>query len=144
MIRQLCLLLSAEEIYTAIAEALVTDTDSKFASVMVQALSAILLTASEVFGLRRQLQDLVRQDSTRGLFVKLYRCWAHNPIATVSLCLLSQQYQQASELLEIIAGLDVTVDYLTEIDKLIQLLESPIFTCKVVFLLIFFPPEIDR
>jgi hypothetical protein len=28
------------------------------------------------------------------------------------------------------ANLEVTVDFLTEIDKLVQLLESPIFTCK--------------
>lgn len=32
--------------------------------------------------------------------------------------------------------LEVTVDFLTEVDKLVQLIECPIFTCK--FLLLFF------
>ena len=30
-------------------------------------------------------------------------------------------------------NLEVTVDFLTEIDKLVQLIESPIFTCKWFF-----------
>ena len=33
--------------------------------------------------------------------------------------------------------LEVTVEFLTEIDKLVQLLESPIFTCKYRFFFIF-------
>jgi hypothetical protein len=28
------------------------------------------------------------------------------------------------------SDIEITVDFLTEVDKLIQLLESPIFTCK--------------
>lgn len=33
------------------------------------------------------------------LFTMLYRCWCHNPVATVALCLLSQNYLQASTLI---------------------------------------------
>ena len=33
------------------------------------------------------------------LFVILYKCWSHNPVATVALCLLTQSYQQASTLI---------------------------------------------
>jgi len=32
-------------------------------------------------------------------------------------------------------SLEVTVDFLTEIDRLVQLIESPIFTCKCWLLL---------
>lgn len=28
--------------------------------------------------------------------------------------------------------LEVTVDFLTEVDKLVQLIECPIFTCKIL------------
>jgi vacuole morphology and inheritance protein 14 len=132
MIRQLCLLLSAEEIYTVMAEILVDETDSMFASSMVESLNAILLTASELFELRVSLRKF-DHSQTEGLFTKLYRCWAHNSIATVALCLLAQQYRHASDLLEIIADLDVTVEHLAEIDKLVQLIESPIFTRKSMF-----------
>ena len=33
------------------------------------------------------------------LFSCLYRCWCHNPVATVSLCLLAQTYKHACDLL---------------------------------------------
>ncbi|OQV15099.1 Protein VAC14-like protein [Hypsibius exemplaris] len=128
MIRQLCLLLSAEEIYSVVADILVDETDPVFASAMVEALSAILLTASELFELRASLRKFDRKLQQGHVFTKLYRCWAHNSVATVSLCLLAQQYQHASDLLGVIADLDVTVEHLAEIDKLVQLIESPIFT----------------
>ncbi|KAJ4433763.1 hypothetical protein ANN_16075 [Periplaneta americana] len=62
------------------------------------------------------------------LFCCLYKSWAHNPVATVALCLLTQNYSHVCDLIRIFANLEVTVDFLTEIDKLVQLLESPIFT----------------
>jgi vacuole morphology and inheritance protein 14 len=76
-----------------------------------------------------------------------HRSWSHNPAATLSLCLLSQQYQHASDLVYRLCAslesrlsvlllmvlssceLEITVNFLIEIDKLIQLIESPIFTC---------------
>lgn len=129
MIRQLCLLLSAEEIYVVVADILLEEADCKFASVMVQALSNILLTASELFELRTALREFAT-DVTHKLFVKLYRSWAYNCVATVALCLLTQQYKHATDVLQVFADLDVTVEHLTEIDRLVQLIESPIFTCK--------------
>lgn len=32
------------------------------------------------------------------LFKTLYDCWCHNPIASVALCLLSQNYQHAANI----------------------------------------------
>ena len=56
--RQLCLLLNAEDIYRCCAEILQQEEDHKFASHMIQTLSTILLTATELFELRTQLKDL--------------------------------------------------------------------------------------
>jgi len=65
-------------------------------------------------------------------------------VATFSLCLLAQAYEQAYNLLQILyvlrslcgidtdrtsAELEMTVNMLIQIDKLVQLLESPVFTC---------------
>ena len=82
------------------------------------------------------------------LFTILYRSWSHNAVATFSLCLLAQAYEQACSLLQILcvlslevykrsrltssfdsADLEITVSLLIQIDKLVQLLESPVFTC---------------
>ena len=78
----------------------------------------------------------------------LFRSWCYNAVATFSLCLLAQAYEQAYNLLQILsvasvapirlpadvnvkssAELEMTVNILIQIDKLVQLLESPVFTC---------------
>lgn len=56
--RQLCVMLSAEDIYRTLAELLQEEEDLIFASKMVQTLSSILLTSKELFSLRIQLKDL--------------------------------------------------------------------------------------
>ncbi|XP_006005344.1 protein VAC14 homolog [Latimeria chalumnae] len=127
IIRQLCLLLNAENIFHSMADILLREEDLKFASTMVQTLNTILLTSTELFQLRNQLKDLRTVESC-SLFCCLYRSWCHNPVATVSLCFLTQKYKHAYDLIQKFGDLEVTVDFLTEVDKLVQLIECPIFT----------------
>jgi len=73
------------------------------------------------------------------LFSSLYRSWCHNPVAVFALCLLAQAYEHASNLLQILyvptfiglaensADLELTVSLLVQIDKLVMLIESPVF-----------------
>ena len=56
--RQLCVLLSAEDIYRSFAELLLQESNLKFASLMVETLNTILLTTSELFELRSRLRNL--------------------------------------------------------------------------------------
>lgn len=127
ILRQLCLLLNAEDIYRALSEIIVQEEDFQFAALMVRYLNMILLTSSELFHLRNQLRELATPESC-SLFTSLYQSWCHNPVATVSLCLLTQNYQHACDLLMVFGQLEVNVDFLIQIDKLVQLIESPIFT----------------
>ncbi|XP_070356548.1 protein VAC14 homolog isoform X3 [Equus asinus] len=127
IIRQLCLLLNAENIFHSMADILLQEEDLKFASTMVHTLNTILLTSTELFQLRNQLKDL-RTLESQNLFCCLYRSWCHNPVTTVSLCFLTQNYRHAYDLIQKFGDLEVTVDFLTEVDKLVQLIECPIFT----------------
>ncbi|XP_071443613.1 protein VAC14 homolog [Hetaerina americana] len=127
IIRQLCSLLNSEAIYRALSEVLLSEDDLAFASLMVENLNCILLTSSELFTLRMKLKNLADKEAHE-LFQCLYACWCHSPVATVALLLLTQNYDTASELISTFGDLDVTVEFLTEIDRLIQLIESPIFT----------------
>ncbi|KAJ7312064.1 hypothetical protein JRQ81_006399 [Phrynocephalus forsythii] len=127
IIRQLCLLLNAENIFHSMADILLREEDLRFASTMVHTLNTILLTSSELFQLRNQLKDLKTPES-RNLFCCLYRSWCHNPVTTVSLCFLTQNYKHAYDLIQKFGDLEVTVDFLIEVDKLVQLIECPIFT----------------
>ncbi|CAF1277635.1 unnamed protein product [Rotaria sordida] len=127
IIRQLCMLLSPEDIYKTLSETLANEPDTNFASIMVKILSSILLTSTELHDLRIKLKNLQTIESA-DLFVCLYKTWCHNPVALVALCFLSQNYDHACTLVQLFAEIEVTVDFLIEIDKLVQLLESPIFT----------------
>ncbi|KAK1918267.1 hypothetical protein P3342_000987 [Pyrenophora teres f. teres] len=127
IIRQLCLTLSAERIYRTMADCLAKDEDVEFASIMVQNLNNNLITAPELADLRRRLRNLDNRDG-QSFFVTLFKAWCHNAVATFSLCLLAQAYEQAYHLLQVFADLEMTVNMLIQIDKLVQLLESPVFT----------------
>ena len=130
IIRQLCVSLSAERIYRTLADCLEKDEDVEFASIMVQNLNNNLITAPELAELRKRLRNLETKEG-QIFFVALFRSWCHNAVATFSLCLLAQAYEQAYNLLQVFAELEMTVNMLIQIDKLVQLLESPVFTCKL-------------
>ncbi|KAF6812522.1 DNA repair and recombination protein rad54 and rad54-like protein [Colletotrichum sojae] len=127
IIRQLCVSLSAERIYRTLADCIEKEEDVEFASIMVQNLNNNLITAPELSELRKRLRNLESKDG-QTFFVALFRSWCHNAVATFSLCLLAQAYEQAYNLLQIFAELEMTVNILIQIDKLVQLIESPVFT----------------
>ncbi|KAL4892675.1 vacuolar protein 14 C-terminal Fig4p binding-domain-containing protein [Aspergillus ambiguus] len=127
IIRQLCMNLSPERIYRTLADCLEKEEDIEFASIMVQNLNNNLITAPELSELRKRLRNLDSRDG-QTFFVALFRSWCHNAVSTFSLCLLAQAYEQAYNLLQVFAELEMTVNMLIQIDKLVQLLESPVFT----------------
>ncbi|KAG8976664.1 hypothetical protein FRB90_009092, partial [Tulasnella sp. 427] len=127
IIRQLCMSLNTERIYRSFAEILEKEEDLEFASIMVQKLNIILITSPELVEFRKRLKNLESKDG-QALFSILYRSWCHNAVAVLSLCLLAQAYEHASNLLQIFADLEITVQLLVQIDKLVQLIESPVFT----------------
>ena len=135
IIRQLCINLQPERIYRTLAEILSNDEDIEFASIMVQNLNNNLITAPELAELRKRLRSLQSESKSDGqqsqtFFMTLFKAWSYNAVATFSLCLLAQAYEQAYHLLQIFADLEMTVNMLIQIDKLVQLLESPVFTCR--------------
>ncbi|KAF9450636.1 ARM repeat-containing protein [Macrolepiota fuliginosa MF-IS2] len=128
IIRQLCLNMNTEKIYRTFAEIVEKEEDLEFASVIVQKLNLILITSPELADFRRRLKNLETRQDGQALFTSLYRSWCHNAVSVFSLCLLAQAYEHASNLLYIFADLEVTVQMLVQIDKLVQLIESPVFT----------------
>ena len=141
IIRKLCVLLNAKSVYIRIAVSLSSHGETvdgeppdlstlSFVSTMVQVLNLILLTASELHELRTTLANTFTKGSEEGrkVFVTLFHCWCHNPVATLSLCLLAQAYDLSFALVKRFSDMnDIDVGFLMQIDKLVQLLESPIF-----------------
>ncbi|PHT34329.1 Protein VAC14 -like protein [Capsicum baccatum] len=127
IIRRLCVLLDAERVYRELSSILEGESDLDFASIMVQALNLILLTASELSDLRDLLkQSLINADG-KNLFLFLYASWCHSPMAIISLCLLAQAYPHASSVIHLLVEEDINVKFLVQLDKLIHLLETPTF-----------------
>jgi vacuole morphology and inheritance protein 14 len=122
IIRQLSLSLSPERIYRTMAECIEKEEDVEFASIMVQNLNNNLITAPQLSDMRKRLRNLDTRASSRRatpvesvlfvlilivqdgqtLFVTLFRSWCYNAVATFSLCLLAQAYEQAYHLLQIL------------------------------------------
>lgn len=101
IIRQLCVTLSPERIYRTMADCIEKEEDIEFASIMVQNLNNNLITAPELADLRKRLRNLETRDG-QTFFVALFRSWCYNSVATFSLCLLAQAYEQAYHLLQIL------------------------------------------
>lgn len=101
IIKELCVLLNPEDIYRMFSNIIMKESDSEFALIMVDILNTILLTSTELYDLRNSLKELNSQESN-ALFTCLYKTWCHNPIATVALCLLSQNYEHAYNLVNLL------------------------------------------
>jgi len=124
IIRQLCLLLKPTEIFQSLSVLLQQEEDLDFVSEMVAHLNGILFTAPELFDLRERLRN--RDEMGIRLFESLYRSWAFQPVSLIGLCLLARCYAHAAELAVLLSQIDVTVATLVELDRLVQLIESPL------------------
>uniref|UniRef100_A0A0E0KAQ1 Vacuolar protein 14 C-terminal Fig4-binding domain-containing protein n=1 Tax=Oryza punctata TaxID=4537 RepID=A0A0E0KAQ1_ORYPU len=127
IVRRLCILLGAEKVYRKFSTILETEGDLEFASTMVQALNLILLTSTELAELRSLLKKTLVDSCGKDLFQSLYASWCHSPMATISLCLLAQAYNHAISVIQSLGEEDINVKFLVQLDKLIRLLETPVF-----------------
>lgn len=130
IIKRLCVSISAEKIFKTLSEVLVTFEKSNldFISNIIVTLNNILLTAHELLGLRKKLKNLdFYKTEDWILFSALFQSWCHNAPSALSLCLLTSNYELAFLIIKDLAELEVTFQLLTQLDILVQLLESPIF-----------------
>jgi vacuole morphology and inheritance protein 14 len=123
IIRKLCVLLDAKEIYVTLADVLLkldpaNGLNHEFASLMVQTLNLILLTAPELLVLRVELKNSFQPGAgseERAGFKRLFETWCHSPVSTFSLCLLAQAYGLSSCLISKFAAVDITVGFLMQV-----------------------------
>ncbi len=196
IIRRLCLLLDARDMYLSFSRLLVWEPRTEFVSVFIELLSLILLTAGEMAEFRTLLRGALgaggeetgsdtlptpptgppkdtleggggasgtassastaaadaasasakREEGGEGgvryaadmsafeVFSVLYGTWCHNPVATITLCLLSEAYEVAHGIVASLVERQITVGLLMQLDKLVQLIESPVFVTMRVHL----------
>ncbi|KAG7194354.1 uncharacterized protein KQ657_004566 [Scheffersomyces spartinae] len=128
VIRKLCFVLSSEKIYKAFSEALTNEEDMNFLKVMIDTLNRILLTTHELAHFRKKLKNLdPAKPDDLSLFSTLFQSWSHSASSALSLCLLTSNYELAFLIIQNLSETEVDFELLTQLDILIQLLESPIF-----------------
>jgi len=111
-----------------------SSSDLRFLSAFIQHMSHVLLNADETKHLRKVLKDCISSkkdtevDHQRSrLFHILLHSFSHNIVATLSLCLWAGAYRTASLFLNQIDPLDISLILLLEVDRLVELLERPLF-----------------
>lgn len=139
IIRQLCDTVDAQKFYITISQILL-EYDKKFICSMVYILNTILLTTKELGTIRKKLNNMMMSndpsaDNAYRLFNFLYETWCYSSVSVISLCFLTKRYKLASRLILYFGKIDINIDILLEIDQLIQMLESPIFTCKFIIII---------
>ena len=88
-----------------------------------------MFTAAEVSSFREQIKHLSTPESKK-LFISLYKSWAHSEPAILALVFYAGCYSHGLKLVQEISKHEMTVDFLMGIDRFIQIMESPIFSCK--------------
>ena len=108
--------------------------DLKFVSACIQNMNHVTFNTEEARHLREALKDCIvdqasNDESNRRtrLFHILLHSFSHNIAATLSLCLWAGAYRTAYLGLNLINPLDINLIFLLEIDRLIEMLERPIF-----------------
>ena len=114
--------------------------DLQFVSSFVQQMCHVLLNAREAKELRDVLKDCIghrNDDSERDvrrsrLFHILVHSFSHNLVATSALCLWGGAFRTASLFLRSIDPLDIHLIFLLELDKLVELIERPLFRYVII------------
>lgn len=108
--------------------------DLRFASSFVQHMNHVLLTSQEAQSVREILKDCVgssgnlEKDRQRcRIFHILLHSFSHNLGSVLSLCLWSGAFRTASLFLEQINPLDINIIFLLELDRLVEMLQRPLF-----------------
>ena len=108
--------------------------DLHFVASFIQQMCHVLLNSREAKSLRDVLRECIgtRGDSERNrrrtrLFQILLHCFSHNLVASTALCLWGGAYRTATLFLRGIDPLDINLMFLLEVDKLVEMIERPIF-----------------
>lgn len=108
--------------------------DLQFVSSFIQQMCHVLLNSREAKSLRDLLKDCIghRTESERDrrrtrLFQIILYCFSHNLVASTALCLWGGAFRTASLFLRNIDPLDIHLMFLLEVDKLVEMIERPLF-----------------
>jgi vacuole morphology and inheritance protein 14 len=93
--------------------------DQIFISQVVQALESILASEKSLKNVRQKLR---KAKENKELFEIFFKTFSYNPVSTLTLCYLSEQYELAYNIIISFTPKFITTSLLTKLCKLINLL----------------------
>lgn len=124
IMRKICASLSPERVFKVISLILNSYEDITFIRMMIQILSTNLITAPEMVSLRKKL----RSGDDPLFFTSLFKTWCVNPVSSITLGLISENYELVYSLIQELANYELKMNDLVQLDILVQLFESSVFT----------------
>jgi vacuole morphology and inheritance protein 14 len=129
IINCLCNSIKPEKVFMEFATIFHDMTDLIFVQDMIETLTFAISSSPFYKALRGKLFGTVPTDFAKDredLFTHLFNSWCINPISTLTLCLLSQKYELAYNLLNHLSD-ELDSKKLIQLGTLVQLIESPSF-----------------
>lgn len=124
IMRKFCASLSPERVFKVISSILNSYEDITFTRIMIQILSTNLVTAPEMVSLRKKL----RSGDDPLFFTSLFKTWCVNPVSSITLGLISENYELVYSVIQQLANYELQMNDLVQLDILVQLFESSVFT----------------
>ncbi|UKK01852.2 HEAT repeat containing protein [Theileria orientalis] len=123
IVLNLCKQVGFERFYTIITNSMKLSNDSQFLNSMVHNLNWTLLTSTEAQEFRN---ELLTQEK-RNLADQLQEIWSFNLSSALSFALWTEKYDLAEEIVNNISTSTLNVDFLVNLDQIVQLLDTHIF-----------------
>ena len=104
--------------------------DLVFQQELIERLTLVIAASPQYKTLRGILMGKVQPEyaqSKEELFFTLFKTWSTNPISTLTLCLLSRNYELAYRLIPRFTQIEMDTPKLIALGSLVQLIESPGF-----------------
>jgi len=110
ILQVLCASIEPEKVYVEFALQIGQQADIAFVQEMIETLTLTLAASPMERPLREKLRGnapTVCAPDKVALFMSLYETWCYNPISTLTLCLLSQNYELAYNLIPLFSTEEV-------------------------------------
>lgn len=102
------------------AENLNKSENKKFKAQMVQSLDMIINIEENLEKLRLKLRK-----GDKALFEELFKVWSIEPISAISLCLMSQKFKLANNIIQMLSVCQIDMDMLVHLSKIVRLIDMP-------------------
>ena len=104
--------------------------DLIFCQELIERLTLVIAASPYYKNLRGILMGKIKPEyaeTKEELFFTLFKTWSYNPISTLTLCLLSRNYELAYRLIPRFTQIEMDTPKLIALGSLVQLIESPGF-----------------